>query len=454
MNYTSITPDERADMLATIGVGSIEELFEVIPDSCRAPGPLDLPAGLSELELQREIGRLASANRGASSLACFAGAGAYDHFIPAFIDQLILRGEFLTAYTPYQGEASQGSLQAFFEFQTQIARLTGLDIANASLYEGASATAEAVLLAVNATNRTHVAIARTLHPDYQAVLETVLSDLPVEVRWIEPGPDGLIDPASVRDAATDETACLVLASPNVYGLIESWTDCFAALKSAAGEAAVAIAVFNPTACALLKNPGSCGADVAAGEGQPLGIPLQFGGPYLGLFAARQKYMRKMPGRLVGKTVDAEGRTSFALALQTREQHIRGQKATSNVCTNQGLLAVRATMYMTAMGPAGIREVAEQSWHKAHHLAAQIAAIDGFSLPYAGEFFHEFVVGCPVPARAVVDAAKERGVLAGVPLSSRRLGAIGPENHLLVAVTEKRTREEMDLLLGVLRGVSA
>ncbi|MEM1165660.1 MAG: aminomethyl-transferring glycine dehydrogenase subunit GcvPA [Planctomycetota bacterium] len=457
MNYTSTSPAQQQEMLDTIGISSIDELFAVIPTTSRVQGELDLPPALSELELQREVQSLASSNVGPHTHACFIGGGAYDHFIPAFIDQMITRGEFLTAYTPYQGEASQGSLQAFFEFQTQIARLTGMDIANASLYEGASATAEGVLMAINVTGKTGILVAETLHPDYRKVIETVTADLPVEVMTV-PARDGLIDPAEVASLADDRTACLVLQSPNRFGLIEDWSGCFAAAKGREGERAgaepVAVAVFNPIACALLKSPGDCGADVAAGEGQPLGIPLQLGGPYLGLFAAKDKFTRKMPGRLVGQTVDADGRRVFCLALQTREQHIRGAKATSNVCTNQGLLALRATMFMTAMGREGIRELAEQCWHKAHWLAKEIAALEGYELQHTaaqeGAFFNEFVVRCPVPGERVIRHGKAMGLLPGVALASERLGGEGSTQSLLIAVTEKRTKDEMELLLKCLK----
>lgn len=448
MDYTQITPPQRDEMLATIGVDSIDALFEAIPKSNRFKGELDLPPAASELELQRELGRLARCNSAADTLPCFLGGGAYDHFVPAFIDQMISRGEFLTAYTPYQAEASQGSLQAFFEFQTQIARLTGLEIANASLYEGATATAEAVLMALNVTGKRRVVVASTLHPHTRAVLRTYLEDLPAEL--VEVGAaDGATSREAVRDASDGDTACIVVQSPNVFGLIEDWGGLFDACKGASskGAAPLAIAVFNPVSLGLLKSPGACGADAAAGEGQPLGIPMQFGGPYVGLFAARKEYLRRMPGRLVGVSTDAEGRRAFCLTLQTREQHIRGARATSNICTNQGLLALRATMYMSAVGPEGLRRIAEQCWHKAHYLAGRIEGLSGYSLAHPkGEFFNEFVVKCPVAAQRVVDQARADGLLAGVPLAGERLGGIGAENELLVAVTEKRTKQEMDALV--------
>jgi glycine dehydrogenase subunit 1 len=369
--------------------------------------------------------------------------------VPAFIDQLISRGEFLTAYTPYQAEASQGSLQAFFEFQTQVARLTGLDIANASLYEGATSLAEAVHLALNTSGKRRVLLAETLHPDYRRVVQTYLSDLPVECVDIKMNAaTGTLDASALETALDDDTACVVVQSPNFFGQIEDWQGLFATAHEKKNT--LAIAVFNPIACALLKSPGACGADVAAGEGQPLGIPLQFGGPYLGLFAAKQKFTRKMPGRLIGETTDADGRRAFCLTLQTREQHIRGERATSNVCTNQGLLALRATMYMSAMGKTGLRETAEQCYHKAHYLAAQIDQLPGYELKYRGPFFHEFVVRCPKPAEEIVEAGKPLGVLAGIPLASPQTGHVGEENDLLVAVTEKRTRDEMDSLVELLK----
>ena len=450
MNYTQITPDQQAEMLQAIGVDSVDELFEVVPEPFRFAGDLDLPPALSELELQRELSAMAAHNHGPHDMACFMGGGAYDHFYPVLIDQLITRGEFLTAYTPYQAEASQGSLQAFFEFQTQIARLAGLDIANASLYEGATAVAEAVLMALNASGRHRILIASTIHPEYRRVVGTYTSDLPVEIVDL-PAENGRIAPATVMDSVDDDTACVVVQSPNVWGVIEDWTACFDATHQR--PRAAAIAVFNPIACALLKTPGACGADIAAGEGQPLGVPLSFGGPYIGLLAAREKLIRKMPGRLIGRTVDTDGRPSYCLTLQTREQHIRGAKATSNICTNQGLLALRATMFMSALGRRGLEEMAEQCWHKAHYLADRIAALDGYELKFDAPFFNEFCVRCPKPVTAVIEHCKHRGILAGVAPSGRRLAQIGDPEDLLVAVTEKRTRHEMDALVDALEEVA-
>ncbi len=458
MDYTQVTKDQQDHMLATVGVDSIDRLFEVIPEPIRFKGQLDLPQAASELELQQELTHLASQNHTAQDRACFMGAGAYDHFIPAFIDPMISRGEFLTAYTPYQAEASQGSLQAFFEFQTQIARLTGMDLANASMYEGATAAAEAVLLAVNHTSKRRVLVAETIHPDTLAVLKTYTEDLAVDLIMI-PQPAkgaGRLNPDTVRELVDDDTACIIVQSPNIFGIIEPIKDLFHAAKEPdpsqtkrPGKQPIAISIFNPISLGLLRSPGECGADIAVGEGQPLGSPLQFGGPYLGLFAAKKAFARKMPGRLVGMTHDKDGRAAFCLTLQTREQHIRGAKATSNICTNQGLFALRATMYMTAMGPEGLQEVAELCTHKAHYLADQIAQLPGFSLAHPdAPFFNEFAVRCPFPASQLLDLAAEQGFLAGVALNNPRLGSVGCDHGLLIAVTEKRTRQEMDQLVQV------
>ncbi len=443
MDYTQLTADQREEMLAAIGVGQVEDLFCAVPEGARFEGSLDLPPARSELELRRDLAEMASQNRGAHDMTCFMGCGAYDHFVPALIDQLISRGEFLTSYTPYQAEASQGSLQAFFEFQTQVARLAGLDIANASLYDGATAVAEAVMLALNTSGRREVLVASTIHPEYLAVLRTVLEDLPATLAVLE-ATDGRIAPDTVRAALNDDTAAVVVQSPNAWGLIEDWDGCFAAAHEA--PKASAIAVFNPIAAALLRRPGECGADIAAGEGQSLGNWLNLGGPYLGLLAARESYTRKMPGRLVGMTSDSEDRRAFCLTLQTREQHIRGAKATSNVCTNQGLMAMRATMFMTTLGGEGLTELASQCWHKAHWLADRIGELDGWEQAHEGPFFNEFTVRCPRPVTEIVEAGKTRGVLVGVAAHGRRMRNLGDDRDLIIAVTEQRTRRELEALI--------
>jgi len=456
MDYVQITDDDRREMLQTIGVDSADSFYDKLPAGSRLEQPLELtglPAGRSELELQRQLRELVDRNRRAADMACFLGGGAYDHFIPACVDNLAGQGGFLTAYTPYQAEASQGALQAFFEFQTQVCQITGMEVANASLYEGATAVAEAVIMALNVTGKHRVLVASTVHRDYRRVLGTYLADLPAELIEI-PGcaQTGRLELEAVNralQAGAGDTACLVVQSPNVFGVIEDWEGLFD-LVHQQGKA-LAVGVFNPVACGLLKRPGDCGADIAVGEGQPLGIPMQYGGPYLGLLAAKKPLMRKMPGRLIGQTTDQHGNRGYCLTLQTREQHIRGAKATSNVCTNQGLLALRATIYMSTVGAWGLKEVAQQCYHKAHYAADRIAEVDGYSLAYDGVFFHEFVVNCPVSARDVINAGRERDILAG--LSCHELG-IGGENQLLVAVTEKRTAKQIDGWVKVLEEVGS
>ncbi len=451
MDYTQLNSTHREEMLQAIGIDSVEALFEAIPDSILCAEGLDLMPALSELELQRALKEMADHNHGAHDMACFMGCGAYDHFYPALIDQLISRGEFLTSYTPYQAEASQGSLQAFFEFQSQIARLTGLDIANASLYDGATAVAEAALLATNTTRRSEVLVAATLHPEYIAVLRTVLADLNITITILE-ATDGKIDPSTVEANCSEETAAVIIQSPNIWGQIEDWEGCFGRAHQV--EKTAAIAVFNPIGCGVLKTPGECGADIAAGEGQSLGNALNLGGPYLGLLAAKESYTRKMPGRLVGLTSDGDGRRVFCLTLQTREQHIRGAKATSNVCTNQGLMAMRASMFMTTVGSSGLKEMAEQCWHKAHYLARELCNLDGWAMKYTGSFFNEFTIKCPIDVTEVVNKAKARGILPGVAAKGRRMQGLSQGNELIIAVTEKRTKQEMDLFVDFCKEVSS
>ena len=450
MDYTQITAIQHEEMLAAIGIDHVDRLFDIIPASIRSKTELDLSPPQSELELQRSLAELSSHNIGAHNMSCFMGCGAYDHFYPVLIDQLISRGEFLTSYTPYQAEASQGTLQAFFEFQTQISRLAGLDIANASLYDGSTAVAEAVILAVNTTRRHTILVASTIHPEYLAVLRTCVSDLHIQLKVLE-AVDGKVLPETVREHMCSDVAAVVVQSPNIWGQIEDWGGCFDVAHE--DPKTLAIAVFNPIASGVLKTPGECGADLAAGEGQPLGNALNLGGPYLGLLAAKEKFVRKMPGRLVGMTTDEEGRRVFCLTLQTREQHIRGAKATSNVCTNQGLMAMRATMFMTTVGQEGLTEMASQSWHKAHYLAEQITSLEGWSFAFGGEFFNEFTIRCPVDVTELVNTGKERGVLVGVAANGRRMQKLSTENELIIAVTEKRTRHEMDALVALFKEMS-
>jgi len=424
-------------MLDTIGVARVEDLLAPVPEAARLGRALDVPGPLPELALRRTLGGWARDND-ADRMPSFLGGGIYDHYIPAAVDALAGRSEFATAYTPYQPEVAQGTLTAIFEFQSMIAELAGCEVANASLYDGASAAVEAALLARAHTGRTRVVVAGTLHPNYRAVLDTYfdgqhLTDVADR--------DGRVTPEDVRAALGPDVACVIYQHPNFFGLPEAAT----ALNAAAHAAgALAVAMCDPIALALLDPPGRPadgeGADIVAGEGQSLGNPPGFGGPLLGFFACRKSLVRRMPGRIAAETVDQHGRRGFVLTLQTREQHIRREKATSNICTNQGLVALRATIYMALMGREGLREVAEQCVQKTHHAATLAAALPGFRLAHPGPCFREFVLECPRPAAEVVKAARARGILAGVDLGRFRPAWA---KWLLVAVTEQRSREEIE-----------
>jgi glycine dehydrogenase subunit 1 len=443
MDYVQITPTQREEMLKAVGARSMDDLLKQIPKDFRLEEPLKLPPALDELSLRRHLSELAAEDHPADEKVCFLGAGAYDHFIPSVVDFLAMKGEFLTAYTPYQAEASQGSLQAFFEFQTMVCQLTGMEVSNASLYEGATALAEGAMMALNITGKRKVLVSEGVHPHYRQVLKTYLADLPAE--YIEiPLKHGVLNTQALEDQFESDTAAVICQSPNFLGHIEH-VETIA--KFAHANESLVIQAFNPLSLGLLKRPGEMGVDIAVGEGQPLGIPLQFGGPYLGLFATKMQYVRKMPGRLVGQTVDSEGRRAFCLTLQTREQHIRREKATSNVCTNQGLLALRASVYLAAMGPAGLREAAQLCYNKANYLVEQLKAA-GVRRKYPQQpFFNEVLVQVDRPVDDILDEASRAGILAGYPI-----GQDYPElsDCLLIAVTEKRTKAEIDRLVELLR----
>ncbi len=437
MAYILNTPDDVRTMLAALGLESLDGLFDAIPAEFRLQRPLAIPPALSELELTQHVQALAARNQGAEARVCFLGGGAYDHFIPAAVDQLAARGEFYTAYTPYQAEASQGTLQAIFEYQTLITQLTGLDVSNASLYDGGSAVAEAVLMALAATGRSgRVVVAGSVHPESRRILRTYLANLAVELVTV-PAVNGRVDPERLAPALDERTAALVLQQPNVFGQLE---DVAALVAAAHARRALAIVSVDPISLGLLKRPGDYGADIVVAEGQSLGNPLSYGGPYLGIMACREAFVRKMPGRLVGQTVDRRGRRCWVLTLQTREQHIRRDKATSNICTNQGLLALRASIYLALLGPSGLRQVAESSTRKAHFAAERLAAVPGLSLAFPGPFFKEFVIRSAHDPRAVLKAVGELGFHGGIAL-----GSWYPDlaDGILVAVTEKRTKAEID-----------
>nr|BCX00332.1 MAG: putative glycine dehydrogenase (decarboxylating) subunit 1 [Bacteroidota bacterium] len=443
MVFIPHTEQDRLEMLRAIGVERFEELLEPIPEAIRLKEPLRIPPALSEWEVTQLLTTLSEQNLGTDRLICFAGAGAYDHFIPAAIGAILSRSEFYTAYTPYQGEVSQGTLQAIYEFQTMVCRLTGMDVANASMYDGGSALAEAVLLACAHTERSRVVFAGKIHPLYLEVVRTYGYGQGIELQEA-PLREGRADVEALAGLVDERVAAVVVQQPNFYGLLEDvWT---IERIAHSDPKRLYIVVADPISLGLLEAPGHYGADIVVGEGQPLGIPLNFGGPYLGLFAARASLLRKLPGRLVGMTVDAAGNRAFVLTLQTREQHIRREKATSNICTNQGLMALAATIYMALLGKEGLREVAEQCYHRAHYLAERIAELPGYGLLYSGPFFREFVVRTPRSASEIVERLLEEGFLAGVPLD--RWGEPG----LLVAVTEKRSRQEMDRFVEALRAL--
>lgn len=442
MDYIQLTPAQRQTMLKSVGASSMEDLLKQFPESVRLKGPLKLPPAMDELTLQQHLTELAGRNAPAGEKVCFLGAGCYDHFIPSMVDALASKPEFVTAYTPYQAEASQGALQAFFEFQTMVCQLSGMDIANASLYEGATALAEAVMMAAAHSGRRRILVSRAINPDWRQVLETYLSDLPAEPVEVAVK-DGLTDLEDLKAKLSADTAAIAVQSPNFLGLLENVPAVADAVRA---SGAAVIQVYNPISVGIVKRPGDQGADIAVADGQPLGIPMSFGGPYLGLFSAKQPFLRRMPGRLVGQTVDADGNRAFCLTLQTREQHIRREKATSNVCTNQGLMALRASIYMAAMGPQGLRQAAQLCHNKADYFAQQAQAA-GLKLPFAGSaFFNEVVVEPRKRVDQIVKQAADAGILPGYALEAQY-----PEltNTLLVAFTEKRTRDEIDRLVQLL-----
>ncbi|MCY2935120.1 MAG: aminomethyl-transferring glycine dehydrogenase subunit GcvPA [Planctomycetota bacterium] len=441
MAYTPHTPDDLAAMLAVVGVPDVESLFETVPKAVRLNRLLDIPAAMNELELTRYASEIAGRNQSAGTEICFMGGGFYDHFIPALVDQLASRGEFYTAYTPYQAEASQGTLQAIFEFQTLVAQITGMDLANASLYECATAVVEAAFLAMTSTGRLgRIVMSDAVHPEHRQTLATYLTNLETEL-VIVPSVNQRTRPEDIAAALTDDTAAVVIQQPNFFGTLE---DAETLVQMAHEKGSLAILSVDPISLGLLRNPGLLGADIVVGEGQSLGNIMSFGGPSLGLFACRSEFMRKMPGRLVGETVDRNGKRCFTLTLQTREQHIRREKATSNICTNQGLMALRAAIYLADLGPVGFRQVAETSARQAHKAAARLAQIPGVERVLDGPFFREFVVRFEPGRLASVAAERVRsqGILAGIPLS----GYYPDRPHdLLVAVTEKRTDSDIQAL---------
>ena len=436
MPFISNTDADRREMLKTIGVESVDDLFADIPEPLRCDG-LDLPAGLTEQEVRYKLAELADQNR--TGLVSFLGGGLYDHFIPAALESLVYRSEFYTAYTPYQPEMSQGTLQAVYEYQTAIARLTGMEAANASLYDGGTAIYEAILMAMRITKREKVLIDDSVNPIYRKMVRSYTRNLGIELIEL-PSLEGLPDRKAIAEHLDEKTAAVIVQTPNVFGCIDDVTDIAAMAHE---HKALLVASTYPIALGLLKPPGQMDADIVVGEGQSLGMPVSFGGPYLGFMATRKKYMRKMPGRIAGQTVDADGNRGFVLTLQAREQHIRREKATSNICTNEGLCALTALAYMCLLGKQGLRELAEVCAEKASYAQQRLLDIPGVSLLMPKRYyFNEFVIKLPTTADRVIRELMNRNIAAGFPL-----GRYWPEmnNCLLVAVTEKRTKADIDYL---------
>jgi len=440
MPYLYNTPEDQRAMLDAIGARSIDELFAMVPADLRLKRELAIPPAMSEIELTQHMAALAAKNAHAQNKICFLGGGSYDHFVPAVVDEIAGRGEFYTSYTPYQAEVSQGNLQVVFEYQTLITRLTGLDVSNASLYDGGSSAAEAVLMAISSTSRYgKVVVPASLHPEYRLTIATYLENLGVKMETIGT-PTGVFTPQELSAALDDQTACVVIQQPNFFGAIE---DGAALAKIAHDAGALVVAAFDPLSVGLLKRPGDWGADIAVAEGHSLGTPMQYGGPYLGIMACREKLVRRMPGRIAGQTVDRRGKRCFVLTMQTREQHIRREKATSNVCTNQGLFALRATIYLALLGPEGLRETANLCLQKSRYAAEKLCENDRFELAFDAPTFKEFVVrDRQGRVEELMAEALKAGFLAGVPLAQWY-----PEldDCFLVAVTEKRTKAEIDAL---------
>lgn len=427
--YLPNTEADRKAMLREIGVDSVDELFRDIPEEFRNP-TLSVPPRLSELELKKELGRLAGSNKNLDDCACFLGAGSYRHFIPSVVDHMIGRSEFYTAYTPYQAEVSQGTLQSVYEFQSLVCQLTGMEVSNAGMYDGSTSAAEAAMMACNITGRSRVAVLSTVNPVYREVLATYCrgKDLP------------LVMVESDADSLPADCACLIMQQPNFFGHfepIESY------VHKAHGVGALIIDIVDPISLGMYRPPGDYDVDIVVGEGQSLGIPMSVGGPYLGLFACRKDYVRRMPGRIIGKTVDVDGNPGYVMTLVTREQYIRRERATSNICTSESLMALAATVYLAALGKTGLRQVAELCYHKAHYAAREIGKLRGYSLAFSQPFFKEFAVRCPVPPSRINETLLKERIIGGLDISDLVDGG------MLLCVTEVNTKQEIDNLVRTL-----
>ncbi len=444
MPYIPNTDEDRKEMLEKIGVKSFKELLSEIPENLIFKGEYNLAQELSEYETKRKLESIAEANKTTKGFVSFLGAGVYDHFIPSVVNTISSRAEYYSAYTPYQAEVSQGTLQAIFEFQSMICELFNMDVSNASMYDGATALAEAAHMAVNINGKKDILLLDTVHPNYQKVVETYTESQNIRIRKVRYSRDGKVDPTELEKMVDENTSACLVQQMNFFGNLEE-VDAFEKIVHKKG--ALLILVVHPLSLGLLKSPGDCNADIAVAEGQPLGITQSFGGPLLGLFGAKNEFIRKMPGRIIGETVDVDGKRGFVMILQTREQHIRREKATSNICTNEGLCALRAAVYLSLLGKVGVKEVSELIFNKAHYLAKEISKLDGFELVYPDTpFFMEFVVKTVNPAEKILKKAEKKGIFAGVHLERFRKEW---KDHILIAVTEKRTKEDMDRFLSVL-----
>ena len=446
MTYIPISPKERDAMLQTVGVKSLDDLFEAIPQKHRFP-ELDLPPALTEMEAATLLSEMAQTNENVREhMISFLGAGAYNHYVPAVVDHMLRRGEFYTAYTPYQPEISQGTLQAIFEYQSLMTNLTGMEVSNASHYDGATAAAEAVNLAFAQFRgkRKKIVMSPTVHPQYREVIRTYSQGMGLEEAGDDVSADLEAGPEELMSLVDDKTMLVVVQYPDFFGRIHDYTKL---IDDAHAKGALVCIVANPTALLMLKTPASMGADIVVGEAQPFGIPLWFGGPYLGFFTTKKSYVHKMAGRLIGETVDARGQRSYVLTLTAREQHIKRERATSNICTNQGLLALASAVYMSTLGKTGLQQVANLCYQKAHYAASELSKIDGFGLCFTEPFFHEFVLCCPKPASEVNEYLLDNGIFGGYDLGKDYPSL---KNHLLVAVTEMNSKQEIDTLVEVLK----
>ena len=443
MPFIPNTNSDQDEMLRKIGVNNFEDLLSNIPPELLFKGDLKLPKPMSEFEVTEYLRELSMDNENCLDNICFLGAGAYDHFVPSVVKHILSRSEFYTAYTPYQAEVSQGTLQAIYEYQTMICELTGMDAANASMYDAGSALAEAALLACHHTRRTTIAVSATLNPNYLRTIQTYCRGQAITIKQI-PANNGITSVENLQEILDDDTAAVLIQHPNYFGCLEPVEE----LSRISHEKQALLVTSNdPISLAILQPPGSYGTDIATGEGQSLGNPLNFGGPYLGLFATNKNLLRKLPGRIVGQTVDTNGKQGFVLTLQTREQHIRREKATSNICSNEALNALAAAVYLALLGKQGFKKVADLCLQKSHYLADKINSLEGYRLKFNQPFFKEFVVECDVPAKKVIDALLPHNIFAGVDLVSTHPDL---ENCLLCAVTEKRTKQQLDYFIDKLR----